>query len=210
MIDTDAPIETSEAEARPYRGPVQMIEPEDAGAAPMPTTLSGVMLRAKQLTADLHAEQQHTAARQAAIRGELAEVFKAQQNILAGVNADTARRAEALLQVGGLYAEAGDDRDHAVQKAIDQLLIGGGALMTDYVGTKNFAHWRGQFIACGYGLGPKHGSTCFSIGLQPQVRQRKQRPALTPAEVDACLYYLHNLAQIQESAAVAKARAGVN
>ena len=104
--------------------------------------------------------------------------------------------AESVIEVRGSYDKAGDDRVHALQKAIDDLATGATSLKKTYFGTKQYAHWHGQFIECSYGMGPAHGSVIFSIG----IRRSELGRDLTEPEIEAALYYLRNLQRIQSAA----------
>lgn len=119
----------------------------------------------------------------------------------AGLDTDLIAQAEAVLEVRGSYAKAGEDRAYALQQAIDDLATGGNKIKRQYFGTKDYAHWHGQYIDCSYGCGPAHGHVIFSIG----VRRSEVGRQLNEGEINACLYYLRNLVRIQDAAAKAAA-----
>ncbi len=56
-----------------------------------------------------------------------------------------------------------------------------------------YDRWYGQRSDHDYGMGPRHGSIIFRIGLVSDARHRE----LTSAERDAAVYYLMNLEAIQ-------------
>jgi len=114
-----------------------------------------------------------------------------------GIDLDALKLAESVIDVHGIFDKAGDDRTFALQKAIDDLAKGATNLKKAYVGTKQYAHWHGQFVEHGYGMGPSHGSVIFSIG----IRRSELGRDLTGPEIDAALYYLRNLQRIQAAAA---------
>lgn len=108
--------------------------------------------------------------------------------------------AEHVMYVRGSYADAGGERAAAMSNAKAAILHGGGSLKTEYQGTKSYDRWHGQWIACGYGYGPRHGTVIFCIGLTDEARKRD----LTEDEIEACLYYLNNLERIQAAKTKAK------
>lgn len=58
---------------------------------------------------------------------------------------------------------------------------------------KNYACFGDQRCDSEYGMGPRHGTIVFEIGLRPEARGR----ALTDDERNACIYYLRNIVRIQ-------------
>lgn len=146
------------------------------------------------------AVKRHTAELQG-IDWEIAEA-KRQRNLLAeSIDPVKILLAEHVIYVRGTYEHAGEDRVACLEEAIRELAKGGGLLRTQYCGTKSYDRWRGQHSNHAYGMGPRHGSIIFEIGLQRPVRQRD----LSTEEVDAAIYYLRNVERIQ--AAALKARA---
>jgi hypothetical protein len=138
------------------------------------------------------------------IEGLKADLFEANRLIAAfadGIDVDVLKTAESVIEVRGSYDKAGDDRAYVLQKAIDDLAHGANTLKKSYFGTKQYAHWHGQFVECGYGMGPSHGHVIFSIG----IRRNELGRDLTEVEIEAALYYLRNLQRIQ--GAVAKSAA---
>lgn len=111
--------------------------------------------------------------------------------------------AEHVLYVMGSYADAGSERAVAMENAKAAILAGGGTLFQEYQGTKSYDRWHGQWIACDYGYGPKHGSVIFSIGLTDATRKREPKK-LDDQEIESCLYYLNNLERIQAAKATAR------
>lgn len=151
-----------------------------------------------QLELERHQSQsrKETARLQAAIRcADEAVLLGA-----AGLDLALVHLAESVLLLGGKYAAGGLDRESVVRDAIAQIATGEKqgyrGLWEERFATKNYAHWTGQRSDAEYGCGPKHGSIVFSIGLCREVRQRDPRE-LTPAERDACVYYLTNIERIQ-------------
>ena len=118
----------------------------------------------------------------------------------AGLDLAKISLAETVMYAGD-YSRAGQDRDGARQDAIKW--FAGRQTTTDlqheYIGTKSYDRWYGQRCDCGYGMGPRHGSIIFEIGLRHDVRKRE----LTPEEREAAVYYLINLERIQSARAKA-------
>lgn len=140
-----------------------------------------------------------------------------------GLDTGKIQCAERILLIRGLFAQAGQDKvsvlDDAVKWFVDgELYYDTGAinyyknLWTGYFGTKSYDAWHGQRTDCEYGMGPRHGSIIFMVGLQEDVRRRRQtantrvdpREAFSPEEREACIYYLTNLERIQTTQAQAK------
>lgn len=132
-------------------------------------------------------------------KAELVETVRLITASADGIDLDALKLAESVIEVRGTFDKAGDDRAHALQKAIDDLANGGQSLKKAYVGTKSYDRWHGQYIECGYGMGPSHGSVIFSIG----IRRSELGRDLTEAEIEAALYYLRNLQKIQAATASA-------
>jgi hypothetical protein len=167
-------------------------------------TITEMEHRKATLRAEMRLEEERHAK---AVQGFKDEFRMAEERIqIASGNLDEAAiiLAEHVMYVGGLYCKAGDDRDAALANAKAQILSGGGTLRVEYQGTKSYDRWRGQWIACSYGMGPRHGSTIFEIGLTDPIRKREQDPLLTGDEIEACLYYLNNLERIQGAREKAK------
>jgi hypothetical protein len=109
-----------------------------------------------------------------------------------------------MIYVRGSFKEAGDDRQYALSKAISALAsYNGGFLWREYVGTKDYADWHGQYVDTPYGMSPTYGYVIFAIGLNQSIRDHRACGNLTPEEIEACLYYLGALELIQASKAAA-------
>ena len=120
--------------------------------------------------------------------------------ILNNLDSGKILHAEHMLDIGGLYKNAGSERQAVVEKAIAALLKGGGILLQEYVGTKDYAHFHGQAVSCKYGYGPTHGSVIFKIGL---TRAARMKDSFTEDEISDGVYYLRNLERIQSCQAQA-------
>jgi len=64
---------------------------------------------------------------------------------------------------------------------------------THYFGVKSYSGWNSQGEDHKYNCGPRHGHIWFSIGLQREYR----RIELTEKQLDAMIYYLENLLEIE-------------
>lgn len=136
-----------------------------------------------------------------ALDWEIAEATRQRNLLIEGLDAAKIELAEHVIYVSGDYGRAGQDRAGCREEAIQALLAGGGRLRTEYCGTKNYDGWRGQGSNHAYGMGPRHGSIVFAIGLQPHARARD----LGADEIDAAVYYLRNLERIQDASRKARA-----
>lgn len=159
----------------------------------------------------LEAHEKAAAERAAEIR----LVIKVNREILSmsaeGLDREAVALAETVIYVQGQYARAGDDRASCISDAVKQLATGkpkGGYcdLWHQYFGTKTYDRWHGQRSDHAYGYGPRHGSNIFQVGLTKDARARDPRE-LTPAEIEAGIYYLTNIERIQD--ARTKAASGV-
>lgn len=133
------------------------------------------------------------------LTASLAETTRLITASSSGLNIDLIKLAESVMEVSGSFEKAGEDRQRALLKAIDDLATGAQAIKKSYFGTKMYARWHGQYVECSYGYGPSHGHVIFSIGL----RSSHVGQQLSAEEIDACLYYLRNLTAIQSAAKTA-------
>ncbi len=142
-----------------------------------------------------HAEELKT------IDWEIAEAKRQRNLLVEGLDAAKIELADHVIYVSGDYERAGQDRTECREDAIRALLAGGGRLRTEYFGTKSYDRWCGQRSDHAYGMGPRHGSVGFAIGMQRTIRGRD----LTADEIDAAVYYLRNLERIQDASRKARA-----
>lgn len=153
-----------------------------------------------RLTVELAAHEAAAKKRSAELTGEIVAHRTVLARIEAGLDLDKIVLAETFLHVTD-YSRGGDERNSARQDAIkwfaDTLDVRNGYadLRSVYFGTKNYDRWSGQRADHSYGMGPRHGSTCFSIGLVEGARKRD----LTEEEREAAIYYLLNIEAIQKS-----------
>lgn len=131
-----------------------------------------------------------------------------QNKALADIGLDQAKvdHAKSLLYVRGTYQKAGQDREFAVKTAINLISNGGSLLFKEFVATKSYASWHGQYLTCEYGMCPRHGTLLFELGLKKEVRA-KGLP-LDADEIESCLYYLYNIEKIHEAERAATLQTG--
>lgn len=78
-----------------------------------------------------------------------------------------------------------------LKDAVKQLIEDPSKFKTHYIATKDYDRWVGQYVGwCEHYMGPKHGSTTFTIAF----KLRDKQPDLTQEEVEACVYYLEKQA----------------
>lgn len=129
----------------------------------------------------------------------------AERTLLLSEGADLARidRARKILQVRGDANEVVSDREghgrtvrrDKIEAAKRCLAENPAWLKSQYFGVKNYASFGDQGSDCEYGMGPRHGTIVFSIGLTDEARKRD----LTPDEIEDALYLLHILPSISKA-----------
>lgn len=168
------------------------------------TSLTELHKEAARLTAQIKAEEE---ARDKTLKDLTAQRRACREAIsMAGsaLDLEKIKLAEQVIYVRGSFKDAGDDRHFAVSKAISILASDSGRfLWREYVGTKSYGRWHGQYIDAPYGMGPTHGHVIFAIGLNRPIRDQRAAGELTAEEIEACLYYLGALELIQKSKAAA-------
>lgn len=181
---------------------------DEVAPGPCTNPLTSAYSRRADLIASRAVEGDAWVKRKAALDAGIAECDRLINLAASDISIDKVALAETVLSIGGLYSKGGQDRASVVADAILQLSTGQprrpyyGDLWRVRLATKNYDAWSGQRSDCEYGCGPRHGSICFSVGLSRDVRARDHQ-ALTPAETEAAIYYLHNLEKIQAAKAQA-------
>ena len=100
------------------------------------------------------------------------------------INFDRVRRAMKTLSVSGLPRTT--ERQIAIADVIRSIQVDGGkALLSEYVGVKNYAHFGDQRSDHPYGYGPAHGSIVFSIGRAARGASRESGIVLGADEIYA-------------------------
>lgn len=140
------------------------------------------------------------------LRAELEEAEAGSNLIAAGLDDSKIAVAKTVITIRGLFEKGGQDRQSVIEDAIADLLDGGPTLKATAFNTKDYAHWYGQRSDHPYGLGPRHGSIVFGVGLHQRLRTAES-PVPSDAEIDAAIYYLRNLTRIQATEAMARATA---
>ena len=163
-----------------------------------------------ELEAELAKHEENAKKRAAELRASIRERARVLEMSAAGIDFAKVELAKTVIDVGGSYARAGDDRASVLHDAIKQISTVEpirpryGDLWRVYFGTKSYDRWHGQRCDCEYGMGPGHGSIIFRVGLRDAVRKRE--PAvLTAEEIEAAIYYLVNLERVQAAEARAAA-----
>ena len=168
------------------------------------TSLTELHKEAARLTAQIKAEEE---ARDKTLKDLTAQRRACREAIsMAGSALDLEKiaLAEQVMYVRGSFKDAGDERHFAVKQAVYMLSSDDGRfLWREYVGTKSYDMWHGQYIDAPYGMGPTHGHVIFAIGLNDSIRKQREAGMLTPEEIEACLYYLGALELIQSAKAAA-------
>lgn len=123
----------------------------------------------------------------------LRELHAKRAAVANGVPADAYDLALTVLEVSGTPNTA--RRQTVVEKAIRDLAAGAPTLRRDYLGTKNYASWTDQEIACEYGMSPTYGAVVFRVGLTDAARKRLVDGELTVEEREAAIQYLLGLSR---------------
>ncbi len=116
----------------------------------------------------------------------------------AGQDLDQIAVAKSVMYRRGRYAHGGSERASVIYDAIayfanSDTLRPHQSLKAGYFGTKDYDRWHGQRSDHSYGMGPRHGSIVFAVGLHSDARDRD----LTEVERSACIYYLRNIEKIE-------------
>jgi hypothetical protein len=151
---------------------------------------------------------------------ELAQLADAETLIVGGIDYERLDRARTIISVQGevtktvLSSPHGGERyGHGVRatalaEAKADLANGGDKIGRCYFGVKNYDGFGDQRNDSEYGMGPRHGSIVFSIGLTPALRQRvRTGPALEDHEIEDALYLLSSLPKIEQLRAEQKVAA---
>ncbi len=139
---------------------------------------------------------------------ELARLAEAETLIaICGIDYERLERGRQIIDVRGEVSAArrgmrGDGAGVRLQALADakaDLANGGDEIGRRYFGVKNYDAFGDQRTDCEYGMGPRHGSIVFSIGLTPALRQRvRTGPHLEDQEIEDALYLLSALPKIEE------------
>ena len=159
-------------------------------------TLQSVTQTIQSLKGKLAEEERNHARAMGSIRNEIQEQEFNLSCLSGGLDPERIAAGKAIVEVKGEPTTA--ERERVVADACIEIAARGGKLATYYFGTKNYARWSDQRTDCNYGMGPRHGTIGFSVGLTRENRGRDV--VLSPDQIDAALYYLHNLSLISGGA----------
>lgn len=160
-------------------------------------SMTSLQERRIKLQADLAAETERHEKAITALRHETSENETLIAQEKAGLDHDKILLAEHVLGARG-YGLGEGDKPAQVRAAIADILDGCKLLRREYFATKNYDRFRSQGTRHPYGYGPSHGSVNFQIGLSDPVRKRiREGGSLTADEIEAAVYYLTCIAQIE-------------
>lgn len=126
---------------------------------------------------------------------ELAELAEDEHALIENLDVSLITMARGILEVRGLEhfsvseynMHSGEFADNAmILQIVDDIFAGCRALSVAYFGVKDYAGFTHQGIRCEYGMGPKHGSVVWSVGLKEQYRET----GLLAAQQEAVIYFL--------------------
>jgi hypothetical protein len=171
----------------------------ELGPCPKAGTIIASVRAVEHLKSALEKHLKASAAVTAGIKTQIATHETAVSRTSAGLDTVQIQLAETVMYVRGEYSRAGEEKGSAKADAIKWFATGKSpaylSLKSGYFGTKSYDRWNGQRCDCEYGMGPRHGSIIFEIGLKADARKRD----LTDAEREACAYYLLNLECVQQT-----------
>lgn len=132
---------------------------------------------------------------------EIEDKIKEHHNVIAqymdNLDISKIKTAEKILEVKGRLDENPSEQFNVIKDAINDIINGGEGLWTQYFATKYYDSFYHQRCDNPYGHGPKHGYITFAVGLSKGIREREHK-FLFEHEIEACVYYLTNLAAIQK------------
>jgi hypothetical protein len=174
-------------------------------------TLRDLILKSEQLDQEKAALEKDFFLRLQKIEDQRAELMTWRETAvrLARVSPDAldqVHRASKIIQISGpLFRKSMEgggtlrvypERHLVLTDAMIEISKGGGRLLTEYFGVKNYDHFEDQRENHAYGYGPKHGSIVFSVGLRREFQRQ-----LTDQEISDVLFGLaeFSLGNILES-----------
>ena len=145
----------------------------------------------KKIMIDTHAEmvtiKKETEAKIQELQAKYDENSRLYNLALNDISLDKVVVAESVLRIGGRNSY---DPKHANDQSVISDAIkfftsnDQNGLRSVCYGVKDYSGFYHQRCDCEYGMGPRHGSVVFGIGLQDR------KVVLTPEMRDACIYYL--------------------
>jgi hypothetical protein len=142
-----------------------------------------------------------TAKRTSEIDVRLTELTQREVATLNGLDMSRIDSAKKFIAIRGWLSKGhktkfySDSREAAVENAKTDLIAGCKRMRSEYFGVKNYDGFGDQGHNASYGMGPRHGSIVFSIGLTSEGRTTE----LTVDNIEDCLYYLSVLAKYEEA-----------
>jgi hypothetical protein len=176
----------------------------------MATQLQQIIQRRAVLTEDRAKAIADHAAFLKTTAAELAQLADAEALIVGGIDYDKLERARQIITVQGevtkvvrcSFDRGANNSGVRLQTLADakaDLANGGDKIGRQYFGVKNYDGFGDQRSDCEYGMGPRHGSIVFSIGLTRPLRDRiRTGPHLENHEIEDALYLLSALPKIEE------------
>lgn len=172
------------------------------------TTLSEITLRREELLQERKAVHQDFRAKDKALESRLKALCTDEAVLCAGFDVERIKRARDLVTIRGrvsdvrhgAYPDQRRDsvRPSALNDAVVEIAKGGGRLLSEFIGVKNYDHFGDQRSDHQYGYGPRHGNIVFSIGLR-----HPDKTPLTPDQIEDALYFLKMLPGIESAEAKA-------
>lgn len=135
--------------------------------------------------------------------------------LLADLDLERIERARKIISAGNLWQTSSewngreyvrastdftkpavDKRVFLIGVAVNDVATAADQMKRRYFGLKDYDQWSHQREDHEYGMGPRHGSIVFRIGLTDEARKE---PGLTMQQRDDAIYYLRNLERIQRA-----------
>ena len=172
-------------------------------------TLTETIKKVADLRNKLCAHEDTAKAKSSEMRSEIADLQRLINLDSALLDCAKINLAQSVIFVRGQYTHAGDERTSVISDAVHQIATGEKrgyrGLDHENFGTKSYDRWHGQRCDCQSGMGPKHGSIIFQVGLRKDARDRGGVTALTDDEREATIYMLTRLEAVQSAEASAAA-----
>jgi len=168
--------------------------------------LQDIIRRRSELTEDRSARVKAHNEFLHATASELGKLDEAEALLVVGVDVDRIARGRQIIDIQGevsdarrgVYGDGSGVRAQTLADAKADLANGGTLIGTRYFGVKNYDGFGDQRADCEYGMGPRHGSIVFRIGLTRALQQRvRTGPHLECHEIEDALYLLSALPSIE-------------
>lgn len=166
-------------------------------------SLKELTIQKSLIESQIQTLKEHFAKETKRLASELIEVNERLNIVNAGLNEDMVSHGMSIVKFG--KTKSISERMACVRDAINDIANGCIKLRKEYLGTKDYAHWSDQRIACHYGYGPSHGSVVFRIGLTESARKKIHDGALSDYDIECAIYCLMNIDEINNQKEKAKA-----